>query len=109
MMAKARRPPHRNRIISRRKIRKFIESHPEDASALESFSRWYDLAKHVPFAGLNEVRRVFPSASLVGELVVFNIGGNKYRLAARFIYEKRRVYIRRVMTHSEYDRGGWQE
>lgn len=108
-MAKARKPPNQNRIISWRKIREFIEAHPEDPSALDAFSKWYDLARHVPFANFNEVKRVFPTASLVGELVVFNIGGNKYRLAVRPIYEKRRLYIRRVMTHAEYDRGGWQE
>jgi mRNA interferase HigB len=45
----------------------------------------------------------------VGDLVVFNVGGNKYRLAVRIIYANRRVYVRRVMTHREYDRGGRQE
>jgi mRNA interferase HigB len=50
-----------------------------------------------------------PSADLVGELVVFNVRGNRYRLITRFIYEKGRVYIRRVLTHAEYDRGDWKE
>ena len=108
-MAKARRNPGKIRVVSWRKIREFVEDHPEDPSALGSLSKWYDLVRHVPFANFNEVKRVFSTASLVGDLVVFNVGGNKYRLTARFIYEKRRIYIRRVMTHGEYDAGGWQE
>jgi mRNA interferase HigB len=57
----------------------------------------------------DQVRHTFPSADLVGDLVVFNIRGNRYRLVARFIYAKGRVYIRRVLTHVEYGRGDWKE
>ena len=90
-------------------IREFLENHPEDPSALDSFSRWYDRVENTPFANFNALKTSFAAASLVGDLVVFNVGGNKYRLAVRIIYEKRRIYIRRVMTHAEYDKGGWQE
>ena len=107
-MAKAKKTPRKNQIISWRKIREFIEAHPEDPSALDSFSKWYDLVRNIPFANFHEVKRIFPTASAVGELVVFNVGGNKYRLVVRILYEKRRVYLRRVMTHGEYDKGGWQ-
>jgi mRNA interferase HigB len=108
-MAKRRPAPLRNRIISWRAIREFIEAHPEDPGAADAFARWYDLVRHNRFAKFSEVRRTFPSADLVGDLVVFNVRGNRYRLIARFIYEKGRVYIRRVLTHVEYDRGDWKE
>jgi mRNA interferase HigB len=108
-MAKSRSAPRRNRIISWRAIREFIESHPEDQSAEDAFSRWYDLVRNNHFANFSEVRRTFPSADLVGNLVVFNIRGNRYRLVTRFVYEKCRVYIRRVLTHADYDRGDWRE
>jgi mRNA interferase HigB len=108
-MAKKRSVPTTSRIISWRAIREFIEAHPEDSSAADAFARWYDLVRHNRFANFNEVRRAFPSADPVGDLVAFNIRGNEYRLVARFIYEKGRVYIRRVLTHSEYDRGDWKE
>jgi len=55
------------------------------------------------------VRAVFGSASLVGNCVVFNIGGNKYRLVARVLYPSQKVFVLRVMTHEEYDDGAWQE
>lgn len=41
---------------------------------------------------------------LKGSRVVFNIGGNKFRLIARINYPYRVVYIRFVGTHDEYDR-----
>ena len=108
-MAKKRSPPTKNRIISWRAIREFIEAHPEDKVAADAFAKWYDLVRNNRFANFNEVRRTFPSADLVGDLVVFNIRGNRYRLIARFIYEKGRVYVRHVLTHAEYDRGNWKE
>jgi len=40
---------------------------------------------------------------------VFNIGGNKARLIAAIHYNRRKVYIRAVLTHHEYDRGKWKE
>ena len=108
-MVKKRSVLGKNRIISWRAIREFIEAHPEDQSAPDAFAKWYDLVRENRFTSFNEVRRTFPSADLVGELVVFNIRGNRYRLVARFIYAKSRVYILRVLTHSEYDRGDWKE
>jgi mRNA interferase HigB len=108
-MAKRRSTAKKIRIISWRAIREFLEVHPEDQSARDAFAKWYDLVHNNRFASFNEVRRTFPSADLVGDLVVFNIRGNRYRLVARFAYNKGRVYIRRVLTHAEYDRGDWRE
>ena len=108
-MGKRRPAPSRNRIISWRAIREFLEAHPEDESARDGFARWYDLVRNNRLANFRELRRTFPSADLVGDLVVFNIRGNRYRLVARFLYEKGRVYIRRVLTHAVYDRGDWKE
>ncbi len=108
-MARRRSDPTKSRIISWRAIREFVEAHPEDSSAPEAFAIWYDLDRNNRFSGFNEVRRTFPSADLVGDLVVFNIRGNRYRLIARFVYAKGRVYIRRVLTHADYDRGDRKE
>jgi mRNA interferase HigB len=108
-MAKRRSSPSKSRIISWRAIREFIEAHPEDLSAADAFARWYDVVRNNRFANSNEVRRTFPSADLIGELVVFNIRGNRYRLVTRSVYQRGRVYIRRVLTHTEYHHGDWKE
>ena len=44
-----------------------------------------------------------------GKLTVFNVGGNKVRVIAAIHYNRKRIYIRAVLTHEEYDRGRWKE
>jgi mRNA-degrading endonuclease HigB of HigAB toxin-antitoxin module len=56
-----------------------------------------------------DLKAEFGSASLVGNCVVFNIGGNKYRLVTRVLYRSQTVYILKVMTHSEYDDDKWKD
>jgi len=65
--------------------------------------------RHVNVTSFVELRRIFPSADQVGKLTVFNIGGNKARLIAAIHYNRCRIYIRQVLTHTEYDRGRWKE
>jgi len=36
--------------------------------------------------------------------IVFNIGGNKYRLVVAVHYRGKRLYVRFIGTHKEYDR-----
>jgi mRNA interferase HigB len=65
--------------------------------------------KHNNFDNFAELRRTFPDADQVGKVTVFNIGGNKARLIAAIHYNRRRVYIREVLTHPAYDKGKWKE
>jgi mRNA interferase HigB len=44
----------------------------------------------------------------VGRCIVFNIGGNKFRLVVVVHFNRGKVYIRHVMTHDEYDSGTWK-
>ncbi len=51
------------------------------------------------------MKRVHGSASIVANnRVVFNIGGNKYRMVVRFNYDYGIAYVRFIGTHAEYDR-----
>jgi mRNA interferase HigB len=52
----------------------------------------------------NATRGVFGSADYVAPYTVFDVGGNKYRVITVIHYDRRRVYVRYVFTHSEYDR-----
>ncbi len=61
------------------------------------------------FDSIAEIREVFPSADKVGKLTVFNIGGNKVRLVAAIHYNRKKIYIRAVLTHKEYDTEKWKE
>ena len=87
-------------------MNEFSDQHPETESAL---SRWYGIVKKTDFTSFDELRQAFPSADQVGKLTVFNIGGNKIRLIAAIHYNRKRLYIRAVLTHEEYDRSKWKE
>ena len=65
--------------------------------------------KQNDFFSIAEIREIFPSADKVGKLTIFNIGGNKIRLAAAIHYNRKKIYIRAVLTHKEYDEGKWKE
>jgi mRNA interferase HigB len=92
-------------VISRKALRSFWEQHPDSESAL---SRWFKVMSQCEFSDFNALHATFPSADKVGALAVFNIGGNKYRLVASIHFNRGKVYIRHVLTHREYDRGGWK-
>jgi mRNA interferase HigB len=93
-------------IITRKRILEFAKKYPDCSTALES---WYRIVKRTDFNSLNELRQTFPSADIVGNLTVFNIGGNKARLIAAIHYNTHRIYIRHILTHKEYDRGSWRK
>ena len=59
--------------------------------------------------GWDDLKRAFPSADRVGRITAFNLGGNAYGLVARVEFEKHRVYVRKVMTHQEYDAEDWKK
>ena len=50
-----------------------------------------------------------PVPIMSGRFTVFNIGGNKARLVAAIHYNRKKVYLRHVLTHAQYDRGTWKE
>jgi len=63
------------------------------------------VAKAADWSKPTDIKEMFRSADiLANDRVVFNIGGNKYRLVVAVHYRGKRVYIRFVGTHAEYDR-----
>ena len=94
------------RIISKKPFRDFWEIHPESKSVLED---WLLKATQMTAKSFSEVRQTFSSADYVDGFTIFDIGGNKYRIAAVIHYDKQRLYVRQVMTHSEYDRNYWRK
>ncbi len=93
-------------IITRKRLNDFAGKFPETKNAL---AEWYRLMKQNDFDSIAEIREVFPSAVKVGKLTVFNIGGNKVRLVAAIHYNRKKIYIRTVLTHKEYDTDKWKE
>ncbi|MGD9633477.1 MAG: type II toxin-antitoxin system HigB family toxin [Pirellulales bacterium] len=92
-------------VISRKSLRSFWDRHPDSELPLR---RWFKIVSTTNFTSFAELRKTFPSADMIGNLVVFNVGGNKFRWIASIHFNRGKVYVRHVLTHSEYDRGDWK-
>jgi mRNA interferase HigB len=93
------------RVISKRPLREFWERHPESRPVLEE---WLKRANRVMATSFPELRQTFGSADYVDGFTIFDVGGNRYRIAVVIHYDKQRLYVRQVMTHAEYDRNDWR-
>ena len=93
-------------VISRKIVRQFWEQYPDSEMAL---ARWFKIMEQTNFKNFAELRAVFSTADLVGQWIVFNIGGNKFRLIVSVHFNRNRVYIRHILTHREYDKGNWKQ
>jgi mRNA interferase HigB len=101
--------PKRNHAISRRKIREFCESHPDHKDAYDALNRWFKITEAMSWGKFADVKATFGAADQVGDFVVFDVGGNKYRVITEIIYDETTVVLLRyVLTHAEYDKGGWK-
>ena len=95
-------------VIAPRTLRAVWQRHPP---AHEPLRIWLKLMQQTDFTNWAEIKETFPSADYLGneELVIFNIGGNKYRLIVDISFSQNRIFIKRIFTHAEYDkwnRGG---
>ncbi len=90
------------RIIARGTLRDFWERHSDAEDALRA---WYQDANQAQWKTPEDIKRVYASASIVGNnRVVFNIKGNQYRLIVAVNYPLGIVYIRFIGSHREYDK-----
>lgn len=87
-------------IISLKMLRDFWRKHPD---AEQPMRNWHTITEQARFGGFADVRRNFGSADYVAPFTVFNIGGNNYRLITIVRYGDRKIFVRWVMTHNEYD------
>ena len=92
-------------VISRKRL---LEAALEHGDLYAPLDVWYRIAKKAEWRSLDDVRNVYPSVDRVGKYTVFNIKGNAFRLIAEINYRTGRLYIRHVLTHAAYDRGGWK-
>ena len=92
-------------VISRKALLEFCKHHDDSRVALDD---WHRIVSKAKWQHINDVKSVYPSADAVGKFTVFNIRGNKYRLIASIFYKTQDVYIKYVLTHTEYDSGSWK-
>lgn len=93
----------RVKIISRPLLRRLWEREGcEDAK--QPLLSWFKEVEKTKWKNPAEVKKLYGSADIVGDgRIVFNIGGNKYRLVVWVKYSIELVLIKWVGTHEEYD------
>jgi len=78
------------------------------SEADEPLQAWRKLMEGSRFDNFAALRLTFRGVDKVGDLHVFNIAGNKFRLIAFVHYARQLCYIKQVLTHAEYDKEGWK-
>lgn len=98
------------RVISKSRLRQFWER-PGREDAEWALRAWYTHvnSRSVAWHSWGDVKAIYATASVVGSCIVFNIGGNKYRLVTRVLYANQKVFVLKVMTHAEYDDDAWKK
>lgn len=94
----------RMRIIARGTLRSFWENSPAYADAMTPLVEWYRHMEKATYRTPQEVKAELRTASILkGGRVVFNVGGNKYRVILAVDYERQIGFVRFVGTHAQYD------
>lgn len=94
------------RIVSRKAIREATARHGEWGASLNA---WYKIARSANWKSFADVRNSWKNSDAVGRFVVFDISHNRCRLIATVKYKWRMIYIRRILSHAEYDQPEWQK
>lgn len=87
------------------RARQFIKAH---AIAAAPLAAWKKAVIEAEWENFSDVKETFNTADWVEGLIVFDIGGNKFRLVAVCRFELDTLYIQDVMTHEEYDKSKWK-
>jgi mRNA interferase HigB len=93
------------RIIGRERLESFK---PKYAATRKPLAKWEAAVDGGIWANFSDVRETFNSADYVAPHTVFDTGGNKYRVITVIQYQLGLVLVKHVLTHVEYDRGGWK-
>ena len=90
-------------VIARRALKQFWERHPQSEGPVRA---WFAVASKARWRTSSDIKRQFGSTvDFVGDnRVIFDLGGNKYRLIVHVSYAFGRMLIKFIGTHAEYDR-----
>lgn len=91
-------------LIKKQSIENYVL---KNARSRASFKLWLSIIKRVDWSEPNEIILTFNNADVLGKgshRVVFNIGGNNYRLICKYYFGNTRIhlFIKWIGTHAEY-------
>ena len=91
------------RIVARGTLVKFWTTHADAKTPLED---WFRVCRKAEWTGPADVKTAFGTRVdiLPRNRVVFDLGGNKYRLVTVVLYRSGIMYVRFIGTHAAYDK-----
>lgn len=95
-------------VIAKAALVKFWERQSQGQprlAARAAMMEWHTTASDASWANFSELKSTFNSADYVADgKVVFDVGGNKYRIVGLVAYRTKRIFVLFVGTHAEYDK-----
>ena len=90
-------------IVALRTLKQFWHLHPTAEMPLRN---WYANVSQAIWETPHDVKAAYgASVDFVGgNRIIFDIGGNKYRLIVHVSYLYKRVLVKFIGTHKDYDR-----
>lgn len=93
-------------LIKQKTIADFAEQHTGSKAA---FEQWLEKLNKADWDEPGDIKATYNSADLLGQgshRVVFNIGGNNYRLIGEYAFGKKMIhlFVCWIGTHAEYDK-----
>ncbi len=92
------------RVIAKSTLKKFWEQSAYN-DAQEPLESWYEEAINSAGVSPQAVKNQYRNASICGNnRIVFNIGGNQYRLVVEMQYRAGIAWVKFIGTHAQYDK-----
>jgi mRNA interferase HigB len=89
-------------LVGKKILEDFKERHSDAISSIDS---WRAEIKEATWQNPHDLKLRYPKASIIGsQKVVFNLCGNKYRLFVIVSYKNQVIMVKKIGTHSEYDK-----
>lgn len=90
------------RVVGTDVLHSFCLRHPDCRSWIRN---WLAETRDVEWSGPHDVKQRYSSASfLAGNLIIFNVRGNEYRLEVHVLYAAKMVRVAWIGTHAEYSK-----
>jgi mRNA interferase HigB len=99
-------------VVKRARVMEYRTRHPAARAALDAWlqvtraAAWRSFEDLRPAFGRNVDEVVVQSGRKV---VVFNIGGNKFRLITAIHYNRGKVFVLRFLSHADYSKDRWKD
>ncbi|WP_438752121.1 type II toxin-antitoxin system HigB family toxin [Pararhizobium sp. O133] len=94
-------------VIAKSALIKFWNGLPKGLpreTAEAALIQWYATASKANWSSFGDLKKTFNSADMVaGNKVIFDVGGNKYRIVGLVAFRSKRIFVLFVGTHAQYD------